>query len=94
MFSGEIAVHPQLLGMDHVVPVKVPGAGTLVICQDSLRLGDINSDLVRWRIQLVELLTEDVPPLSNSTRHCHGKLSIPIDPSDGDKFHLTSLLVN
>jgi hypothetical protein len=24
MFSGEIAVHPQLLGVDHVVPVKVP----------------------------------------------------------------------
>ena len=47
MFGGEIAVLPQFVGTDPVVPVN--GAGTLVICRDCLRLGDLDNDLVRWR---------------------------------------------
>jgi hypothetical protein len=94
--GGKIAVHPQLIGANHVV--SVDGAGTLVICCNRLRLGDLNNDRVRWRttglVQLAEALTEDVLPLSDSARCRHKKLSIPIDPTDGNEFHLTSLLVN
>ena len=44
MSGGKIAVHPQLIGTDPVVPVD--GAGTLVICCNHLRLGDLNNDLL------------------------------------------------
>ena len=44
MSGGEIAVHPQFVGADPVVPVD--GAGTLVICCNHLRLGDLNNDLL------------------------------------------------
>ncbi len=88
MSGGKIAVHPQLIGADPAVPVD--GAGTLVICCNRLRLGDLNNDRVRWRttglFQLAEALTEDVLPLSNSARRRHKKSSIPI--------RLVSLLVN
>jgi hypothetical protein len=47
MSGGKIVVHPQLIGADPVVPVD--GAGTLVICRNRLRLGDLNNDSVRWR---------------------------------------------
>ena len=47
MSGGEIAVHPQFVGADPVVPVNV--ASTLVICRDRLWLGDLDNDLVRWR---------------------------------------------
>ncbi len=65
-----LSVHQQLVGTDPVVPVN--GAGTLVICRDHLRLGDLDNDLVRWRmtglVQLAEMLTEDVLPLSDTAR--------------------------
>ena len=96
IFGGEITVHPQLASADPVVPVD--GANTLVICCNCLRLGDLNNDLVRWRttglVQLAEALTEDVLPLSDSTRRRHEKSSIPIHPTDGNKFPLASLLIN
>jgi hypothetical protein len=47
MSGGEIAVHPQFVGADPVVPVN--GAGTLVICCHRPRLGDLDNDLFRWR---------------------------------------------
>ncbi len=96
MFSAKIAVHPQLIGADPVVPVD--DAGTLVICRDRLRLGDLNNDRVRWRttglVQLAEALTEDVLHLSDSARRRHKKMSISIDPTDSNEFSLTSLLVS
>ncbi len=96
MSGGKIAVHPQFVGKDPVVPVD--GAGTLVICHDRLWLGDLDNDHVRWRttglVQLAEALTEDVLPLSDSARRRHEKSSIPIDPTDGNEFRLASLLVN
>ena len=96
MSGGEIAVHPQVVGEDPVV--SVDGAGTLVICRDRLWLGDLDNDSVWWRttglVQLAEALTEDVLPLSDSARRRHEKSSIPIDPTDGNEFHLASLLVN
>ena len=70
----------------------------LVICCNRLRLGDLNNDRVRWRttglVQLAEALTEDVLPLSDSARRRHKKLSIPNNPTDGNEFRLTSLLIN
>ena len=94
--GGKIAVHPQLIGADPVVPVD--GAGTLEICCNCLWLDDLNNDRVRWRttelVQLGEALTEDVLPLSDSARCRHKTLSIPINPTDGNEFRLASLLVN
>jgi hypothetical protein len=76
MSGGKIAVHPQLIGANHVVSVN--GAGTLVICCNRLRLGNLNNDHVRWRttglVQLAEALTEDVLPLSDSARRRHKKI--------------------
>ena len=74
MSGGKIAVHPQLIGTDPVVPVD--GTGTLVICCNRLRLGDLNNDRVRWRttglVQLAEALTEDIVlPLSDTACHRH-----------------------
>jgi hypothetical protein len=95
MSGGKIVVHPQLISADPVV--LVDGAGTLVICRNRLRLGDLNNDSVRWRttglVQLAEALTEDVLPLSDSARRRLKKSPIPIDPTDGE-FRLASLLVN
>ena len=54
--------------------------------------GGARPDLSSW--QLAEALTEDVLPLSDSARRRHKKLSIPIDPTDGNEFRLASLLVN
>ncbi len=48
MFGGEIAVLPQFVGTDPVVPVN--GASTLIICSDRLWLGNLNNDLVRWHM--------------------------------------------
>ena len=96
MSSCKIAIHPQLIGADPVVPAN--GAGAIIVFLDRLWLGDLNYCLVRWRtirlVQLAEALMEDAPPLSNSTHRCHKKLSIPIDPTDGDEFRLASLLAN
>jgi len=76
IFGGEIAVHPQLIGAKPVVPVN--GAGTLVICHNRLRLGDLDNDLVRWcttgHVQLAEALTEDMLPLSDTACCCHENL--------------------
>jgi hypothetical protein len=76
MSGGKIAVHPQLIVVDPVVPVD--GAGTIVICYNRLRLGDLNNDRVRWRttglVQLAEALTEDVLPPSDSARRRHKKI--------------------
>ncbi len=44
MFVGVIAVHPQLIGVDPVVPVD--GASTLVICYNYLWLVYLYYDLV------------------------------------------------
>ena len=96
MFSCKIVVYPQLVGADPVVLVNC--AGAIVVFLDHLWLGDLNNYLVRWRmtrlVQLVEALTEDVPTLSNSTQSCHKKSSIPIGPTDGNKFCLVSFLID
>ncbi len=48
MFGGEIAVHPQLIGADPVMPVD--GAGALVVLCDCLWLGNLDNDLVWQRL--------------------------------------------
>ncbi len=80
MFCGKIAVHPQLIGADPFVPVN--GPGTLVICLDCPRLGDLDNDRVWWRmirlVQLAEALTKDVLPLSDNAHRHQEKSSTPL----------------
>ena len=59
MSGGKIAVHPQLIGMDPVVPVN--GAGTLVICCSHLWLGDLNNDLLDWSSTPTSEMSEVLP---------------------------------
>ena len=84
MFGGEIAVQPQLVGINSVVSVN--GAGALVIICDRLWLGNLDDHLVRRRpsglVQLAKALSLDYLPLAQSLR-CHDKkLPIAIDPGD------------
>jgi hypothetical protein len=74
MFGGKIAVHPQLVGADSVVPVD--DAGALVELHNRPWLGDLDNDLVWWcptgLDKLAEALAKDLPPLSNAAR-CRDK---------------------